>query len=437
MNSSFMNDDFILSNQAATKLFHEVAKHEDIVDYHCHLNPAEILANENWRNLTHIWLGGDHYKWRLMRAAGVSEELITGDADDYDKFVAWVQTLQLAPGNPLYEWSHLELRRYFNIDLEINMENAEKIWSTANSLLATDAYRPRELVAKMNVKVVCTTDDPLDDLKSHQEIGQVESRFKVLPSFRPDKVLNDDAPDFDAYMERLAGLTGVEVDTLEGLERALELRIKHFVANGCRASDHAFNELPHDKNSRKFKVLQILMKLYKKHGIIMQFHFGSPRNFNTQMFDKLGPDTGYDAIGDTQNVALAIGNILNEAEVKGHLPTCIWYSLNPNDWMVILTVMGCFKGQYLGSAWWFNDTYEGMRDQMIKLASQSLFGKFVGMLTDSRSFLSYPRHEYFRRILCEVVGQWVEAGRLPLSVARETVRNICLKNAKELFNFGE
>ncbi|SJZ44807.1 D-glucuronate isomerase [Pilibacter termitis] len=464
----FLNEDFLLDNESGKKLFHEVAKNIPIIDYHCHLSPKEMVENKPYRNLTHIWLGGDHYKWRLMRANGVNERYITGEAEDFEKFRYFVRSLQKAAGNPIYEWTHLELKRFFGIHEVLSEENIKEIWEKCNEMLAKDEFRPRSLVVKSRVKVVCTTDDPIDNLADHVRLKELEKNFQVLPTFRPDKAFQLQKETFSDYIDKLSAITEKEIQSFDDVVNALEKRLLFFKKNGCKLSDHGFGAIPQLKRSWSsveldvvlnkallkkellaeeveayhFSLFQRLMALYSKHNIVMQWHFNSPRDFNQEMYQKLGADTGYDAIGDASEITQSMGKMLDIAAQNGGLPTSIWYSLNPNDWLSILTVMGCFQNgngyqkQHLGSGWWFNDTYSGMRRQMTELAEQSLFGNFVGMLTDSRSFLSYPRHEYFRRVLCGLVGEWVESGRLPYSVAEQSVRAISFQNANKLFFRG-
>ncbi|GAB2021481.1 glucuronate isomerase [Pseudolactococcus yaeyamensis] len=458
----FLNDNFLLENESGKQLFHDFAKDEPIFDYHCHLSPQEILANQPYRNITHIWLGGDHYKWRLMRANGISEDLITGDTPDYDKFLAFAQTLEKACGNPIYEWTHLELKRFFKIDDILNEKSAPAIWKKCNALLATEDFLPRNLIANMQVRALCTTDDPIDDLSAHEQLAKEEERFKVLPTFRPDKVMQIEKVSFSDYIKQLGAVTGGTILSLDNLKAALAARIIFFKAHGGLLSDHALPAFPKKEvvsraalevifqkglkqetlgekeiASYHYHILLVLNQLYVENDFVAQWHLNSIRDLNTPMYQKLGPDTGFDAIGNAELMAERIAVFLDDLP---KMPTSIWYSLNPNDWLSLLTVLGGFQNgtgvqkHHFGSGWWFDDTYSGMRKQLTDLSEQGLLGNFIGMLTDSRSFLSYPRHEYFRRVLCSLIGSWVEAGRVPFEMASQTVQKISYQNANDLFS---
>lgn len=458
--SDFLNDDFMLTTDVARELYHNYAKQQPIIDYHCHLIPQEILDNKNFETITDIWLGGDHYKWRLMRANGVDEELITGKGDKREKFRAFAACLEKAPLNPIFEWSHLELKRFFGIDKILNTQTADEIFDEANELLAKDEFKPRSLIARMKVEAVCTTDDPIDDLEVHKQIAQVESRFKVLPAWRPDKLVNCNKEDFNEYIEKLEAVCGYQINTFTDLCQAIDDRIKYFDERGSKLSDHGLDFMIYEKatedevnqiliKARKGEVLSnlevvkyktaVLLQLTKKYceyGWTMQLHTSALRNISDAGWDKTGPDTGYDAIADYP-IAKPLAEFLNAADKGGFLPRTILYSLNPNDWMSILSIMGGFqKGMVqkiqLGSAWWFNDTRDGMRKQIIQFGEESLLGNFVGMLTDSRSFLSYPRHEYFRRLVCEIFGEYVERGQLPnnIDALGKIVNDISYYNTK-------
>lgn len=467
MRMAFMDEHFLLRTDFARTLYHDYAAEMPIIDYHCHLNPAEIADNCRFRNLTDAWLSGDHYKWRAMRAAGVEERFITGDAPDEDKFLAYAKTLTQAIGNPLYHWSHLELRRYFGIEDIINEQNAPRIWEQANAKLAGEGFAARDFILKSKVEVICTTDDPADDLADHRRLRE-ETDFpvKVLPSFRPDKALNIGKADFPAYVARLGEAAGVSITTLDDLLDALEKRIGFFHEAGCLVSDHALDEVPYAEAGEreaadifaralagngvtkeeewkyKTRLLLFLGEQYARRGWVMQYHINANRNNNGRMLAELGPDTGYDAMNDSP-LAYALTRLLDALENKSALPKTILYSLNPTQNHLLATIMGSFQGggvpgkMQLGSAWWFNDTKEGMIAQMRALADIGLLGRFVGMLTDSRSFLSYTRHEYFRRILCNLIGEWVEGGELPADEAwlGGVVRDICYHNAKAYFGF--
>jgi glucuronate isomerase len=465
---AFMDDDFLLTNPTAKTLYHEYAAKMPIIDYHCHLIPREISDNRTFRNLTEAWLSGDHYKWRAMRAAGVEERFITGHATDEEKFFAYARTLPQAVGNPLYHWSHLELRRYFGIDDIINEANAPAIWTKANERLSGPGFSARDFIIKSKVRVICTTDDPADSLEYHLKLREERSfPVKVLPSFRPDRALNIEMDGFPQYMRRLGESAGVAIARFDDLLVALEKRIAFFRQAGCVVSDHALDEVPYAEAGEreisdifrkamdggsvsreeawkyKTRLLIFLGKQYAKHGWAMQYHINAHRNNNSRMLSLLGPDTGYDAMNDTP-VAHTLTRLLDALEKEEALPKTILYSLNPTQNHLLAAIMGSFQGGgvpgklQLGSAWWFNDTKEGMIAQMKALAEIGLLGRFVGMLTDSRSFLSYTRHEYFRRILCNLIGEWVEGGELPADEAwlGGIVQDICFNNANNYFGFG-
>jgi len=463
----FINDNFMLQNQAARILYHGYAKELPIIDYHCHISPKEIAEDKRYNNITEVWLGGDHYKWRAIRANGVEERYITGNADPKEKFMKWAETVPYLLGNPLYHWTHLELKRYFGIDDLLSPETAEKIWNKCNEMLSSGEFSARGLIIKSNVETICTTDDPTDTLEFHKAIKEDKSfPVKVLPTFRPDKALNINNDGFRDYIASLEKTANISISSVSDLKRALENRISYFHGNGCRISDHSFeytvftdtDEETVDKILKKALngetvtrteeeqyrsyLMVFLGREYAKKGWAMQLHLNAIRNLNTRMFGLIGPDTGYDAIGDTHQ-AKGLAGFLNALEKTGELPKTILYSLNPYDNEVLLAVMGCFQDGtvpgkiQLGSAWWFNDHKDGMRAQMKALASMGLLRRFVGMLTDSRSFLSYTRHEYFRRILCNLIGEWAEAGEVPMdmNLLGSMVREICYYNAKNYFGF--
>jgi glucuronate isomerase len=462
----FLNDDFLLTTETAKTLFHDYASAMPIIDYHCHLDPKEIYEDKNFKNITEAWLYGDHYKWRLMRANGVDEKYITGDASDYDKFLAWSKTLPKAIGNPVYAWAHLELKRFFGIDLFINEENAPEIWERANAKLAQENFSRRGLIRSSNVKVVCTTDDPIDDLKYHDLIREDEKDFKVFPAFRPDKALNIEATSFAPWFKSLEAIAG-KISTFSQYIVALEARVDYFHQRDCRVSDHALDSFvfesateaeldaifakaignqvltQSDINKHKTAVLLKLFEFYAKRGWVSQLHLKAFRNNNEAMFNTLGPDTGFDAVNDEPIIG-AIQKLMDATNAVQNLPKTILYSLNPADYLPLLTLMQCFQGEaankiQMGSGWWFNDTREGMRDQLTQFANQSVLGNFVGMLTDSRSFLSYPRHEYFRRVLCELLGEWVERGEAPVDMEYlgSIVKDISYNNANAYFGFNK
>lgn len=470
---TLLNDDFLLSNETAKKLFHEHAAKMPIIDYHCHLNPVEIYENKNYPNLTRIWINedhyGDHYKWRLMRANGTDEKYITGDGDEYQKFLEWTKAIQNAYGNPLYEWTHLELKRFFHIDDELTLENAPKIWEKANALLQTDDFKPRNLIKNMNVKAVCTTDDPASDLKYHKLLkeDEAENGFKTLPAMRPDKLIQIDRDGFGAYLKELGTAAGVEIHSFNDIIKAMRQRFEFFSSMDGRLSDHSlltyhFKEAtPAELDAIVAKginnepltqseidqyltmLLEALMHLNTEFNWTMQFHINSIRDLNHPMFEQLGPDTGYDAVGTQPDIVANIAKLYSKAQDSNDVPKTIFYSLNDNDWMQLATLMGCFQGDggverlQLGAGWWFNDTAEGMDRQLRIFAQQSLLPHFVGMLTDSRSFLSYPRHEYFRRVLCNFYGKLAEQGRVPndLDKLGKIVEDISFNNAKDYFGF--
>ncbi len=458
---AFMDRDFLLTTETAKHLYHDFAAAMPIVDYHCHLSPREIYENQKFENITQIWLGGDHYKWRLMRSAGVEERYITGDASDREKFQKWAETIGLAIGNPLYHWSHLELRNYFGYEGTLNGETAEEVWQLCNAKLQKAEMSARALIVNSGVKALCTTDDPADSLEWHRKIAEDQSfTVKVLPSFRPDKALAIEKADYPEYLARLGEITSVAK-----LKETLTERIHFFASLGCRVSDHGMEaipfapatdreveeifrnrmegKLPTPLESRQFKTALLLAmgREYAKCGLVMQLHFGVIRDNAQRVYRALGPDAGVDSIGDPASVK-DMAAFLNALDETGDLPKTILYSLNPNDNAAIETVMGCFqtgearcKLQH-GSGWWFNDHKHGMIDQMTSLANEGYLAGFVGMLTDSRSFLSYARHEYFRRILCELIGGWVENGEYPNDekALKEIVEGICVKNAERYFD---
>ncbi|WP_062806083.1 glucuronate isomerase [Enterococcus pernyi] len=463
----FLSDDFLLTNQWSKKLYHSSAEKMPIIDYHCHLSPKEIYENKPFTNLTEAWLSGDHYKWRLMRACGVPEEKITGHASDYEKFYAWCQTVPKIIGNPLYTWTHLELKRFFQIDLLINEENALNIWEQANKRLAEPAFRRREMAKNAKVTVICTTDDPIDELVYHELLAKEEPDLKVLPAFRPDAALNLTHEGFSEWLSKLSHVIGKPIADYTSLITALSQRIDYFHQHGCRLSDHGLDRLSYHTASEneleqifqkaltketltqteidayRTETLNRLITLYHAHGWTMQLHLHAYRNCNTQAFTRLGPDTGYDGIND-QPLTSHLQQLLDHADQTSQLPKTILYSLNPNDYPLLLALMGCFQKEtagklQLGSGWWYNDTRAGMREQMTQLADGGVLGNFVGMLTDSRSFLSYTRHEYFRRVLCELIGEIVERGEAPedIHLLGTLVEDICYTNGRNYFGFFE
>lgn len=462
----FMDENFLLRNETAIKLYHDYAKEMPIIDYHCHLSPKEIAENKRYRNITEIWLGGDHYKWKAMRSNGIDEKYITGDAEDKDKFLKWAETVPFTIGNPLYHWTHLELQRYFGIDTLLNPESAEAIWEKCNELLQKEEFTARELIKRSNVKVLCTTDDPIDSLEYHKEIANDSTMdVKVFPAFRPDKAINLNKEGFTDWIKNLGKVVGRDIKNLESLEEALKERILYFDSLGCKASDHAMDPIVFedgtyeeiniiftkalnnkeltDSDIRKYKthVMIFLGREYAKLGWVMQLHIGTIRNVNSRMMRSLGPDTGFDTIGD-YNFADALAKFLDALDTTDQLPKTILYCLNPRDNEVLATMIGSFQGGVpgkiqFGSGWWFNDQKDGMIRQMMALSNMGLLSRFVGMVTDSRSFISYTRHEYFRRILCNLLGEWVENGEAPndMDLLKNMVQNICYNNANSYFDF--
>lgn len=406
---SFINDDFMLKNKIAKKLYHEYAENMPIIDYHCHLSPKMIAEDYRFKNAYDLFLGGDHYKWRQMRTMGIDEEYITGSADDYEKWVCFAKTIPYLIGNPLYHWTHLELKRYFDIDTILSEDTAKEIWDKVNEKLSGEGFSCRELIRKSNVDVICTTDNPYDTLEYHNQLKDFET--KVIPAFRPD---------------------------LDNLKDDITERMDYFHENGCRLSDHAIDKMDDDIIEK----LIFLGEEYAKRGWVWQLHIGALRNNNTRMFEKLGADTGFDSINDFE-IAQGLSRILDELDKKDALPKTILYCLNPKDNYVLGTMLGNFqkgpiKGKIqFGSGWWFNDNKDGMESQLKALANLGCLGTFVGMLTDSRSFVSYTRHEYFRRILCNLIGEWVENGEYPqdMNSLEKIVKGISYENAKEYFDF--
>lgn len=464
----FMDDqDFLLSTETGQRLFHEFAHGTPIVDYHCHLNPQEIWEDKRFSTITEVWLGGDHYKWRLMRANGVDEKYITGDADPREKFQKWAETLERCVGNPVFEWSHLELKRYFGFDGVLNSKSAQEVWDLANAKLAEPEMSARNLVKNSGVRLVCTTDDPADSFEFHKKLAADDSfDVKVVPAMRPDAALRvERGPEFAAYVKKLARVSGIAIKTFADFKRAISKRYDVAAELGCVASDHALDyvmyapateaeveaifkkgmagKVPTEREVLQYKTafMQFAAAEYVRLDWAMQLHFGCKRDNNRAMFAKLGPDTGYDCISNF-TPADQLADFLNSIQEKSGLPKTILYSLNPVDNTMIDTVMGCFQEAPVagkiqnGSAWWFNDNEVGMREQITALANEGVLGNFVGMLTDSRSFLSYPRHEYFRRVLCGLIGEWVEAGKYPadFEVLGKLVKDISYNNAVRYFN---
>lgn len=465
--SAFLEEDYLLSNEVAKNLYHNAAKSAPIIDYHCHINPQEIAEDRQYSNITQVWLGGDHYKWRLMRACGIPEEYITGSASDHDKFLKWAEALQKGIGNPLYLWSHMELKQYFNYDGILNEDTAEEVWRLCNARLAEKDMSVRGILLQSNVTHLCTTDDPADDLHWHEMIAE-DTTFpvKVLPAWRPDKAMNIEKEEFPAYIERLGTAAGIKINSFADLKDAMHKRMDFFSAHGCCISDHALEYVMYAEASDdtidniyrkkmngvpltskevlqyKTAFLQFCAKEYSERNWAMQLHYGCKRNNNSYMFEKLGPDTGYDCI-DTYTPSASLAAFLDSLEQTSHLPKTILYSLNPQDNAAIDTIIGCFQNSSAvsklqhGAAWWFNDHRKGILEHMTTMASIGCLGTFIGMLTDSRSFLSYTRHDYFRRILCEQLSQWVLSGEYPEDYTRlyRLVEDISFRNALNYFHF--
>ena len=453
---SFINDNFMLKNETAKKLYNDYAKDMPIIDYHCHLVPKMIAENKNFKNAFELFLGGDHYKWRQIRTNGTPEELITGDGgDDYEKFMEFAKAMPYLIGNPLYHWTHLELKRFFGIDETLSEKTCKMIWDKVNECLAKDDFKPQSLITRSNVKVICTTDDPADTLEYHQQLKGFST--KILPTFRPDKAVEIGKETFIPYIEMIG------VRSYGELIEWLTSRIDFFHENGCRISDHALEYVPYalgdpeavfnkkmngeeltleEINIFKTAVLKHCAKQYVRLNWAMQLHIGALRNNNTKMYNKLGPDTGYDSINDLC-IAEDLGKFMDCLEIDDCLPKTILYTLNPKDNYVLGTMLGCFQNGpvqgkiQFGSGWWFNDQRDGMEEQMKALANLGMLSRFVGMLTDSRSFVSYTRHEYFRRIFCNLIGQWVEDGEYPADweTLEKIVKGVCYNNAEAYFGF--
>ena len=464
---AFMDKDFLLETETAQKLYHEYAAKMPILDYHCHINPQEIAEDRKFENITQVWLGGDHYKWRQMRSNGVEEKYITGDASDREKFQKWAETLEKAIGNPLYHWSHLELQRYFGYYGALNGETAEEVWNLCNAKLQEDGMSARNLIRQSNVTLVCTTDDPVDSLEWHEKIAADESfEVRVLPAWRPDKAMNLEKTDYLEYLKKLEVVSGVKIDSFASLIEALRIRMDYFAEHGCSVSDHGLEYVMYapaseeeieaifakrlrgeavsraDELQFNTAYMVALGREYHKKNWVMQLHYGVKRDNNGMIFGKLGPDAGIDCINNYAPSS-EMADYLNALAITDELPKTILYSLNPTDNAAIGTIIGCFQSEEArgkiqqGSAWWFNDNKQGMIEQMTSLANLGLLGNFIGMLTDSRSFLSYTRHEYFRRIMCNLIGGWVENGEYPADekVLGRMVQDISYNNAVRYFGF--
>ena len=459
----FMDDDFLLENAVAAALYHDHASQLPIIDYHCHLSPDDIAADRRFRNMTEIWLEGDHYKWRAMRSNGIPERYITGDASDEEKFGKWAETVPATLRNPLYHWTHLELQRYFGIREVLNPGSAADIYRRGNEVLQQPELSCRGILKKMRVEVVCTTDDPVDTLAAHQ---QIHLDTKVVPAFRPDKAILIEREGFVDYIGKLEAASQVPIRSLAGLTDALSRRMDFFASLGCRLSDHGLERVyasdfteaevdrilckrldgspvsPEEAEVYQSAVLYVLCLEYARRGWTQQFHLGALRNNNRRLLQQLGPDTGFDSIGDFPQ-ALALSRFLDRLDASDQLARTILYNLNPADNEVFASMIGNFNDGSVagkiqwGSAWWFLDQKDGMEKQINTLSNLGLLSRFVGMLTDSRSFLSFPRHEYFRRILCNLIGRDVQNGELPhdMELLGGLVRDVCYHNAKNFFQF--
>ena len=463
----FMDKDFLLSTETAKQLYHDYAAKMPVLDYHCHINPQEIAEDRKFDNITQVWLGGDHYKWRQMRSNGVEEKYITGDATDREKFQKWAETLEKLIGNPLYHWSHLELQKYFGYTGHLNGDTAQEVWDLCNEKLGQDSMTVRNILRQSGVTLICTTDDPVDTLEWHEKIAADDTfDVQVLPAWRPDKAMNVEKPDFAAYMARLSDVSGVKVKDFASLKEALKARMDYFADHKCSVSDHALEYVmyvPADdkeidaimakglagegitkEEELKYKTAFMLFvaKEYNRRNWVMQLHYGCKRDNNAYMYQQLGADTGFDCINNYAPSA-QMADFLNALSATNEIPKTIIYSLNPNDNASIGTILGCFQAAgangriQQGSAWWFNDHKTGMTEQMTSLANLGCLGNFIGMLTDSRSFLSYTRHEYFRRIMCELIGGWVENGEYPddRKALKKIVEGISYNNAVKYFGF--
>ncbi len=464
----FLDENFLLQTKTARQLYHEFAAGMPIIDYHCHLSPKDIAEDRKFENITQIWLYGDHYKWRAMRTNGVKEDDITGNASDYRKFEKWAETVPYTLRNPLYHWTHLELKTAFGINKILSPETAREIYEEASAKLRTDEYSVRNIMRKYHVKLVCTTDDPVDNLEYHRKIKEDGFEIQVLPAWRPDKAMAVENPvTYNQYLDKLSDVTGQEIIRFSDLLSALKKRQEFFKENGCKLSDHGIESIYYDEyneaeiksifnkirggnkldrnETNKFKYAMLIEFAQMDHDFswAQQFHIGAIRNNNTRMYNLLGPDTGFDSIGDFE-IAQSLAKFLDQLDQKGKLTRTILYNLNPKDNEVFATMLGNFQDGSVpgkiqfGSGWWFLDQKDGMERQMTALSNLGLISRFVGMLTDSRSFLSYPRHEYFRRILCNLFGNDIENGELPDNIewVGKIIRNICYYNARDFFGFN-
>lgn len=463
----FMDENFLLQTESAQKLYHNYAAKMPIFDYHCHISPREIAEDKHFKNLSKIWLSGDHYKWRAMRTNGVDEHYCTGDASDWEKFEKWAETVPHTLRNPLYHWTHLELKKFFGIEKLLSPDTAKEIWDICNAKLQTPEYSVRNIIRMANVHTICTTDDPVDTLEYHRQIKASDFEVNVLPAWRPDKAMAvENTESYNNYIDKLEEVSGLEINTFENLLEALEKRHQFFHENGCRLSDHGletayaedyterdiidiFSKVRYGADLTKDEIIKFKSCMLYELGIMdhsrgwtQQYHLGALRNNNTRLFNQLGPDTGFDSIGDLE-IARPLSKFLDRLDQTDQLAKTIIYNLNPRDNELIGAMIGNFQDgsvpgkMQFGSGWWFLDQKQGMEDQMNALSNLGLLSRFVGMLTDSRSFLSYTRHEYFRRTLCNLIGTDVENGEIPndMDMLGQMVENICFNNACNYFNF--
>lgn len=465
--NSLINDNFLLETNAARELYNEFAKELPIVDYHCHIDAKEIAKDINFKNITELWLKGDHYKWRLMRASGIEEKYITGDAPDKEKFMMWAKAIESAFGNPLYHWTCLELTRYFGIEEPLTTENAEEIWNKANEMLGSGELSARKIMARSNVELICTTDDPCDSLIYHEQIKDSGFECKVLPAFRPDNIVDIEKASFNSYLERLEKVSGKKISNMADLKAALTSRLDHFESHGCKISDHGMEFIMYKEDlgitsddvlakklsssdvrlsyeeitAFKTDIMLFFAREYAKRGWTMQLHFGCKRNVSSVMLNNVGINCGCDTITGSFDFVTPLTGFMDRLNSEGLLPKMIIYSLNPSDNTVIDTLCGCYNDGSVpgkiqhGAAWWFNDNLIGMEEQLKSLSSQSPLPCFVGMLTDSRCFLSYTRHEYFRRIFCNYLGDAIERNRFPYDkrILKEIIERVCYRNALGMF----
>lgn len=466
----FINDNFLLNNDIAINLYNEYAKDLPIIDYHCHIDAKEIAEDINFKNITELWLKGDHYKWRLMRTCGIEEKYITGDAPDKEKFMMWAKAIESAFGNPLYHWTCLELARYFDIQEPLATQNAGRIWDETTEVLQSGKLSARKIMSMSNVELICTTDDPCDSLIHHEQIRSSGSGSKVLPAFRPDNIVDIEKDSFNSYVGKLESVSGMNISTMEDLKSALMTRLDHFGSHGCMISDHGMEYIMYGEDlnvtsddvitkkitspdavltyeeitAYKSDIMLFFAREYARRGWTMQLHFGCKRNVNTVMLKKAGINCGCDTITGQSDFVTPLTGFMDRLNTEGLLPKMIIYSLNPTDNTVIDTLCGCYNDGSVpgkiqhGAAWWFNDNLAGMEDQLRSLCAQSSLPCFVGMLTDSRCFLSYTRHEYFRRIFCNYLGTEIERGRFPYDqrILKDIIEKVCYKNALDMFNLN-